>query len=1020
MMRHPNTRPHDALERRTMNRTPRILLALPALLLLCSAGWIDVQAREREPQRPSAGQSQPQPAQPQPRPGQEPERVAQPTPPPATPVNPSDDPLLRAFRFRSIGPASMGGRIDDIAAVERDPSVMYVGFATGGVYKTANNGVTWSPIFDTYPVSSIGAVTVDQKNPNIVWVGTGEANNRQSSSFGDGIYKSTDAGKTFVHAGLKETQSIARIVVDPRNSDIVYVAAVGHLFGPNPERGLYKTVDGGRTWTLGKAVDADTGFTDVAIDPSDSKTLYAASYQRRRVPWGFNGGGPGSALWKTTDAGKTWTKLEGHGLPSGLLGRIGLAVSASNPKVVYAQIEVGASAGTGGNVTAAGKPFEPSAGRGGAPAAAPAAGGQAAAAAPADPKRSGVWRSDDKGRTWRIVSNNNDRPMYYSQIRVDPTNPEVAYTMGAPFHKSVDGGRTFKVVAGIAHSDHHAMWIDPRDPKHLVLGNDGGLDVSYDQGSTWEFVNTLPVGQFYAISADMQKPYWVCGGLQDNGSWCGPSAVRSTLGILNSQWFRIGGGDGFYTQQDPTDPNIIYVESQDGNAQRLDLRTGRTVSIRPRAAGRPRPQAGAESQPGETPAPVAPAGPGQAANIVPPPPPGEQYRFFWNTPIALSPHNPRTIYVGANQLFRSPDRGDTYLGSPDLTQNISRFERPIMGVPGDAPMASKHDGAGAFSSIVTISESPVQPGVIWVGTNDGNVQVTRDGGATWTNVVDRVPGAPKEAHVSRVEASRAAAGTCYVSFDNHRVDDMKPYVFVTRDFGVTWTSVVGNLPAWGNVNVIREDPRNPRLLFAGTEFGLFVSLNGGAEWKRFMNGLPVVRVDDLLVHPRENDLIVATHGRSLYIMDDITPLQQLTDTVTASDVHLFDVRPGVPWLTDVRLTQSVGGAKYFRGENPQQGTAVSYYLKTAPEGDVKVSISDASGRVLRTLDGTKQAGINRVVWNLRGTLAARPAAGAGGAGGPAGFMVPPVSPGTYLVKLSVGGKDYTTAVVVEEDDFGKK
>ncbi len=455
----------------------------------------------------SAQTPQAQPASSQARPLQPPASQAPTTPaapaavPAPPPINVSDDPLLRPFRFRSIGPASMGGRIDDIAALENDPSTIYVGFATGGVWKTTNNGTTWQPIFDTYPVCSIGAVAVDQKNPSIVWVGTGEANNRQSSSFGDGIYKSTDGGKTFTNVGLNTTQSIARIVIDPKDSAVVYVAVIGHLFGPNPERGIYKTVDGGKSWALIKFIDHDTGFTDIAMDPADSKVLYAASYQRRRVPWGFNGGGPGSAIWKTTDGGKTWTKLSGNGLPEGLLGRIGLAVARSKPSVLYAQIEVGASGGTGANVTADGKEQAP----GSAP---PFGGGQRAgqSAPPPDPKASGVWRSEDKGKTWKLMSNNNDRPMYYSQIRVDPTDDRIVYTMGAPFHKSVDGGKTFKVVQGIAHSDHHAMWIDPKNPKHLLLGNDGGLDISYDQGDTWEFVNTLPVGQFYAISADMRKP----------------------------------------------------------------------------------------------------------------------------------------------------------------------------------------------------------------------------------------------------------------------------------------------------------------------------------------------------------------------------------------------------------------------------------------------------------------------------------------------------------------------------------
>jgi photosystem II stability/assembly factor-like uncharacterized protein len=987
----------------------RLLAALAACLCLL---WVAV-AAQAPPARPA------QPPQPSP--------AAQPAPPAAPPINASTDPLLRAFRFRAIGPASMGGRIDDIAALDSDPSTMFVGFATGGVWKTTNNGTTWQPIFDTYAVSSIGAVAVDQKNPSIVWVGTGEANNRQSSSFGDGIYKSTDGGKAFVNVGLRDTQSIARIVIDPKDSNVVYVAAVGHLFGPNPERGVYKTIDGGKTWALVKFIDNDTGFTDIAIDPVDSKILYASSYQRRRVPWGFNGGGPGSAIWKTLDGGRTWTKLTGNGLPEGLLGRIGLAVSRSKPNVVYAQIEVGASAGTGANVTADGKDLP----AGGAPqvGGGPRGQGPNEPPPPPDPKKSGVWRSDDRGKTWKVTSNNNDRPMYYSQIRVDPTNDQIVYTMGAPFHKSVDGGKTFKVVQGIAHSDHHAMWIDPKNPRHLVTGNDGGLDVSYDQGDTWEFVNTLPVGQFYAISADMRKPYYVYGGLQDNGTFGGPSATRSTQGIVNADWFRVGGGDGFYTQVNPADYNIVYVESQDGAAQRLDLRTGRPSSIRPHAAARPgqgqRGQQSGEVQPDQLAALAAQVGfgPQPRANIVPAPPEGTQFRFFWNTPILLSPHNPDTLYIGGNELFRSVNRGETFVGSPDLTRNISRFARPIMGVPGDAPMASKHDGAGAFSSIITISESPVMPGVLWVGTNDGNVQVSRDGGATWKNVVDAVAGVPAETHVSRVEASHFDAGTCYVSFDGHRTDDMKPYVYVTRDFGTTWKSIAANLPPVGNVNVIKEDPKNRNLLYAGTEYGLFISLNGGAEWKRFMTGMPVVRIDDVMVHPRDNDLIVATHGRSIYILDDVTSLQQLTDKVLDADVHLFEVRPGTAWKQDVTLSRSVGGAKNFRGENPPDGTAVSYYLKQAATDDIKLTISDYAGRVVRTIEGTKQAGLNRVQWDFRPNPPARPAGaeGRGAAGGGGGMFAGrgalQVEPGTYLIKLAVGGKEYSTRVVVEPDTF---
>lgn len=1035
--------------------------------------------------------------------GQGPRTAPSPTP---TPINESKDPLLRSFRWRSIGPASMGGRIDDIAVVESNPYVIYLGLATGGVWKTVNNGTTWEPIFDIYPAASIGDIAVCQSDPNIVWVGTGEPNNRQSSSFGDGIYKSTDAGKTFTNMGLKETQSIARVVIDPKDPNTVYVAALGHLFGPNKERGIFKTTDGGKTWSNVKFIDENTGFTDLVIDPTDNKTLYAASYQRRRVPWGFNGGGPGCGLWKTTDAGKTWLKLEGNGLPEGLLGRIGIDLARSNPNILYAQIEVGASTGTG---VPEEQPNE-AGGQGGQPAQPGQAGGARGgggggfgqqANQPPDPKKSGIWRSDDKGKTWRFVSNENNRPMYYSQIRVDPSNPEIVYTGGLNFSKSLDGGKTFKNLAGVAHSDHHAIWINPKNGNNIMVGNDGGLDVSYDQGDTFEFVNTMAVSQFYAISADMRKPYYVCGGLQDNGSWCAPSAIRTGgggfgggggggggVGITNAEWFRVGGGDGFYTQQDPTDYNIVYAESQDGAVQRLDLRTGQSRSIRPRGAGNPRGRGGigGGGQGGGN----APAGqPGQGgqpdqqqviammqaagfgggnpfqSNVVPPPPQNEQYRFFWNTPILLSPHNPRIVYVGGNRLFKSVDRGDTWTATIDLTKKVDRTKLSIMDVPGDKPMASKNDGAASFSHVVTIAESPVMPGVLWVGTNDGNVQVSKDGGFNWTDVSKNVPIlATQNHHVSRVEASHFDAGTCYVTVDGHRTDDHKPYVYLTKDYGATWQSISNNLPAFGNVNVIREDYKNKNLLFVGTEYGLFVSLNGGAEWKPFMTNMPTVRIDDLLIHPRDNDLIAGTHGRGIWICDDISPLQQMNEKALAADTHLFDIRPGTNWLNDIIYSRAGGGQKVFRGENAPQGTAISYYLKAEPTGDVKLTISDITGKVVRTVTATKQVGLNRVQWNLRGDPPQRPAGfgpgggagggqptanppaatpptggaaapgqtppagpggGQGGPGGGGGFggrganFGPALEPGTYLVKLTVDGKELTTKVVIEADPASK-
>jgi photosystem II stability/assembly factor-like uncharacterized protein len=984
-------------------------------------------------------------------PQQSPRATPSPSPTP-TPINWSTDPLLKRFVFRSIGPASMGGRIDDITASEQNPYVIYIGFATNGVWKSTNNGTTFQPIFDTYGTHSIGDIAIAPSDPNIVWVGTGEANNRQSSSFGDGIYKSTDAGKTFTKMGLEDSQTIARIVIDPKDPNVVYVAVLGHLFGPNKERGVYKTTDGGKTWSNVKFIDEDTGFTDIAMDYSDSKVLYAASYQRRRTNFGFNGGGPGSGIWKTIDAGKTWKKLEGSGLPEGLLGRIGLDVSRSNPNVVYAQMEVGASTGTGGEEPTPGGPA-PSPSPSPSPSATPAA---SPTPTPLDPKKPGVWRSDDKGKTWRIVSNENNRPMYYSQIRVDPTNPENVYVGGLNFSKSTDGGKTFKSLQqGIAHSDNHAIWINPKNGDNIMVGNDGGLNVSYDQGATWEFVNTIPAAQFYAIGVDMRKPYYVCGGLQDNGSWCGPSQTRNNqAGITNADWYRVGGGDGFYTQIDPTDYNIVYAESQGGAMQRLDLRTGRSVSIRPR--GVPRRGGGAGRQGGQGGQPSASPSPGASpaasptpdtaaqlaafaaqqgfggfgganlqSNVVPTPPANEVYRFYWNTPIQLSPHNASVVYAGGNRLFRSMDRGQTWTATIDLSKQIDRNTLPIMGVPGKDPMASKHDGYTGYGYVVTVAESPKLPGVLWVGTDDGNIQVSRDGGATWTNVAKNVPGIGDTYHIARVEPSHFDAATCYVAVDGHRLDDLKPYLFVTRDYGATWASLVNNLPKWGTVNVIREDPKNKDLLYAGTEFGLYISLNGGGEWKPFMSGMPTLRIDDILVHPRDNDLIVGTHGRGIYIVDDITPLQAMSEKkVLDSEVTLFDVRPGTIWQNDPRLGRYWGGAKLFRGANPAPGTAISYYLKSAPSGEVKLTISDYSGKVVRNIVGTNEVGLNRVQWNLRGDPPPRPpggggfgGGGGGGGGGFGNFLAQglPLEAGTYNVTLTVNGKDYKTKVVVEND-----
>ena len=550
---------------------------------------------------------------------------------PTPPVNTASDPLLRGFQWRSIGPLTMGGRVDEIAVVESDPRVFYVGYATGGLWRTVNAGTTFEPVFDTYSTASIGSVAVSQSDPNVVWVGTGEGNNRQSSSFGDGVYRSTDAGVSFTHMGLRETQSIHRIVVHPTDPEVVYVAAVGKLFGPNPERGVFKTTDGGRTWDHVLYVDDHTGATDLVMDPSDPEILYAATYQRRRARWGFNGGGECSGVWKTEDGGASWARLTGNGLPAGTMGRIGLDVSRSNPDVVYALIEVAADRETSGQ-----EDQDP------------------------DPQRTGVWRTTDKGQSWEFRSNENNRPMYYSLIRVDPNDENVIYTGGSTVSRSEDGGRTFEPLPGVSfvHVDHHHVWINPANSNHLMVANDGSFDVSYDRGFTFESFRTISAGQFYQISVDMRRPYYVCGGLQDNGSWCGPSAVRG-LYIPAEAWHRVGGGDGTYSAVDPTNYNIVYSASQNGNARRSDLATGEPMGLASERVD-------AVFLRGTPIRPTTPTDDGGAGNVLPPPAPGEVYRWNWSSPFIISHHNPRTLYMGGNRLFKSVDRGDTWGAGMDI------------------------------------------------------------------------------------------------------------------------------------------------------------------------------------------------------------------------------------------------------------------------------------------------------------------------------------------------------------------
>lgn len=837
--------------------------------------------------------------------------------------------ILDGLQWRCIGPANMGGRIDDFAVVESAPHIIYAGTASGGVWKTTNNGVTWEPIFDDQPTSTIGDVTVSPSDPDIVWVGTGEPNNRQSSSWGNGVYKSTDGGKTWKNMGLKDTHHIGRIVIHPTNPDIVYVAALGHLWGPNKERGLFKTTDGGKTWVNTKFIDENTGFVDVAMDHENPNTLYAAAYQRRRRGWGFNGGGPGSGLYKTTNGGETWTHLT-SGLPAEDTGRIGIDIYSSNPSIVYAIIEN---------------------------------------------RQGGVFRSEDKGLSWIKMSPTNPRPMYYSQIRIDPNNDQRIWVLGARMYVSEDGGKTFNTsYVGGVHGDHHAMWINPANSNHVVLGSDGGIYFSYDRGKTWDFVNTLPLGQFYEIGFDMRKPYYIYGGLQDNGSWGSPSSTLFRLGVTNEDWFRIGGGDGFYTQVDSTDYNTIYAESQTGNLFRLDLRTGESKSIRP--------------QPEDE---------------------KESYRFNWNSPILISPHDHNTIYYGGNKLFKSKDRGETWEASDDLTAQEDREKLPLMGVLPDRNTLSRHDGISYFGDITTISESPLKEGLIYVGTDDGNLQVSRDGGKTWKNVISKVPNVPKYTYVTRVVASRFEEGTAYATLDGHRNDDFKAYVFMTADYGESWKDISGTLPEGGIVNVIREHHRNSNLLFVGTERGACFSIDRGKSWIKFKGNFPMVPVDDIAIHPRENDLIFGTHGRSIWILDDIAPLEQLTKAALDSPAYLFDIRKATmfnPYNHKGNL-----GHKFFVAPNPPFGAMISYYLKEEAKESVEIIIQDGAGQKIRELKGPKNKGTNRISWDLR--YGPPPAADEEDRRFRArGFWV---LPGKYQVILKAAGQEMIKTAEVEGD-----
>lgn len=836
------------------------------------------------------------------------------------------------LQFRNIGPATMGGRIDDFAVLESNPAVYFVGTAAGGLWKTTNNGTTWEALFDDQETVSIGDIAIGNDDASVVWVGTGENNNRQSGSWGDGIYRSGDGGQTWKHMGLKETRHIARIVVDPVDQDVVYVAALGRLWGPNKERGVYKTTDGGVTWQAVLQVDENTGATELVMDPKNNKILYAATYQRRRTQWGFNGGGPGSAIWKSTDAGRSWTKLT-KGIPTGELGRVGLDVYRKDPNVLYARIE--------------------------------------------HRSETGLYRSDDAGASWTMVSRMNPRPMYFSQVRIDPNDDHRIYVLGVELHMSDDGGRTF-VGNTVPHSDHHAMWINPANSNHVLTGCDGGINVSYDRGAKWDFIDNIDIGQFYHASYDMDTPYRVYGGLQDNASWYGPSAVRADIGIGNFDWLNIGGGDGFVALADPRDSRTLFTESQGGNMVRVDRLTQ------------------------------------ERKNIKPVPPRGEApYRWNWDTPMLMSPHDPKVFYVAANRVFKSTDHGDNWqVISPDLTARIDRDTLMIMGVRGRDITIARNDGVSVYGTLLSFVESPRRAGLYYTGADDGTVHVSRDGGANWTNITGRFPGLPRLAPVARIAPSAHEDGTVYVVFDNHHFDDNKPYVYVSTDFGGSFRAITGGIPDGQAVRTITEDPKNGNVLYVGTEFGLFVSINKGAQWSRVKANLPTVPIAEITIHPRENDMILATHGRSIWILDDITPLQQ-APAALAAGTYLFDVRAATAFNAgSFRPAFGSPGDRRFWGKNPEPGAAITYYLREQA-GAVTMRITDASGAVVRELPADGRApGMHRVQWDLRHA----PLPDAAPAGGRFGRSGPFVLPGTYRIALSVDSREAGTRSVTVTGD----
>jgi photosystem II stability/assembly factor-like uncharacterized protein len=857
---------------------------------------------------------------------------------------------LGGLSWRSIGPAMFAGRVADVAGVPGKPDILYVGAASSGLYKSTNGGITFDPIFEDGNTLSIGAIAVQPDNPDVVYIGTGEGAVRNSISFGDGIYKTTDGGRSWKHLGLQKSERFSRIVIHPANRQIVLAAAMGKAFGPGEERGIYRTTDGGATWTRTLYTNDSSGASDVAIDPGDPNIVYAGMYDYQRKPWFFRSGGPGSGLYRSSDGGVTWTKLTDPALKNGLpgarlIGRVGVSVSASNPNIVYALIEA---------------------------------------------QENGVmWRSDDRGATWRVVNNErriNNRPFYYTQVRVDPTDPNRVYTMSGSFNMSTDGGRTFGPSGGRMFGDHHALWIDPLDPKRLLAGTDGGFFISHDYGRNWDFVNNMPMAQAYHLGVDMAEPYHVMGGFQDHEIWRGPNEKWNQVGVREGDWTRLRYmADGMHAFADPRDPNIIYYNGHFGDITRLDMRNREERYIQP-----------------------YPPGPNGGGSM------HDEYRFNWNSPAHMSPTNPDVIYYGGNVLFKTTDRGETWtIISPDLSTNDKSKQ-----IASGGDISNDNTRAEFHCTIISIAESPRDPNVIWAGTDDGNVQVTRDGGKTWKNVAPNIKEAPAFSWVSSISASKSNAATAYISIDQHRLDDFAPYVFVTNDYGTTWRRISDGLA--GYIHVVKEDPKEPNLIYAGSELGMFASLDRGARWTDLRLGLPHLAVVDLVVHPRDNDLVIATHARGFYILDDVTPLQQMAASgFSVTRPILFPPMPAVRYIP--ASDTSVLGNRVWVARNAPYGAIINYYLPQAAGSGVAFAVVDRSGRTVSTFSGPGVEGVNRTAWNLSELSSCGPAPAGGGrgrggrGGGAGGGTWVRAIPGEYTVRLTALGTTLQQPVIVRRD-----